>query len=124
MPTPYCIWSFCLHVSLGKLCSVLFKVTQLELLFKVMLASVSYTTCVELSLPALHCTRKCMESLNIFRWSHYHLPVCSMLIFLIFLVMMDRNSFLNDSQPCCICHLRPTLRLGHLDELVISQGSR
>lgn len=44
MSTPYCIWSFCFHVSLGKLCSSLFKVTQLELVFKVMLASVSYTT--------------------------------------------------------------------------------
>lgn len=44
MSTPYCIWSFCFHVSLGKLCSALFKVTQLELVFKVMLASVSYTT--------------------------------------------------------------------------------
>lgn len=48
MSTPYCIWSFCLLVSLGKLCSALFKVTQLELVFKVSLASVSYTTCMGL----------------------------------------------------------------------------
>lgn len=53
MPIPYCIWSFCLHVSLGELCSVLFKVTQLELVFKVMLASVSYTAYVGLSLLAM-----------------------------------------------------------------------
>lgn len=66
MLTPHCIWSFCLHVSLGKLCSVLFKVTQLELLFKVMLASVSYTTCVGFSLLALHSVQGSAWSLLIF----------------------------------------------------------